>query len=88
MNNPTKIAIASIAVVGTVAAVAKTSHDYNQDLYERFPDVDRKIVRQAYRRMMTKAITGHYQADMQHWNDELMDTLFRVEVINLLARQK
>lgn len=88
MNNPAKIAIASVAVVATVAAVAKTSHDYNQDLYERFPDVDRKIVRRAYRRMMTKAFTGQYETDMQHWNDEVMDTLFRVEVFNLLARQK
>lgn len=53
------------------------------DLYGRFPNHDRKVIRKAYRRMLIKSAAGKYP-DLNDWTDEQMDQLFLIEY-NLIA---
>ena len=86
MDKNAKIGAVSAAVGFATATAAVKLHKYHQDLYGRFPDVDRKIVRKAYRRMLLKALTGGYTDDLQSASDADMDVLFKVEVFNLLPK--
>lgn len=75
MNKNQKIA-GSAGLVGFLAATTVVRfHQYNQDLYGRFPDLDRKIVRKAYRKMMLRALRGTY-TDEQLETDESSDLVF------------
>lgn len=86
MDKNAKIGAVS-AVAGFAAASAAVKfRSYHQDLYGRFPDVDRKIVRKAFRRMLLKALTGQYTDDLQSASDADMDVLFKVEMFNLLNK--
>lgn len=85
MNNTQKTTIASVVVVGAIAAIAVQFHSYHQDLYGRFPELDRKIVRKAYRRMMLVALSGQL-TDEQTANDDTMDRVFLDEVQKLVNK--
>lgn len=82
MNETQKTAIAILIVGAISASVAAQLHKYHQDLYARFPAIDRKIVRKAYRRFLLKAYSGR-TGDLQDLTDEQMDVLFLAEVQNL-----
>lgn len=76
MNNQNKKTTASVLVVGTAVVVAaSTVRSYNQDIYNRFPQVDRKVARKAYRKMLWKAFNGEL-TDAQTSTDEIMDVVF------------
>lgn len=76
MNTIIKTALA----VGVVAGVAKVVHyanSLNQDIYSRFPHLDRKVLRKAYSRYLANAIRGEYShLDLDNYTDEQMDELF------------
>lgn len=68
--------IASAALVAGVAIVVVTKlNSYHKDLYARFPDLDRKVVRKAYRQFMKNATNDVY-GDMSNFSEELMDSHF------------
>lgn len=74
MTNTQKIA-ASVVIVVAVTATAVKVHEYNTDLYGRFPELDRKVVRKAFRKMMAKSLRGEL-TDAQTANDDTMDATF------------
>ena len=86
MNNTQKIAI-PVLVAGTAIAAVMTTRSYNNDLYNRFPEYDRKIVRKAYRRLMLKSLSGKLDQAMLT-SDDGMDMLFIAEVENLTESNK
>lgn len=82
MDNNTKTAIAvavvAIAVVGATVQMKSLSNQ----VVERFPDIDPKVARKAYRKMMLKAAAGQY-TDAELSDDAAMDKLFLVEAMKL-----
>lgn len=83
MNKNTKKTAATIIVVGGVTVVAaKTMNHYHQDIYNRFPELDRKIGRKAFRRFLWHSFTQQ-TGDLQDLTDEQMDVLFLEEVRKL-----
>lgn len=80
MNTTTKIAVpATVITAGLIVLKVRSLH---ADLYEHFPTIDKKIVRQAYRTMMLKAMTDQYE-DLGPLDDEAMDQIFLREVMNI-----
>lgn len=77
MNTRTKIA-ASIVTVGLSAAVVKTMHHYYQDIYTRFPELDRKVARKAFRKLLLKSAAQNY-TDEQLSSYDNIDKLFLAE---------
>lgn len=73
MNKNQKIAIAvtAAAVVGTVVQ----THVYINQIMDRFPELDRKVARKAFRIMMTRALTGQYE-NIDISTDEQNDVIF------------
>ena len=85
MNTTQKIAAATAAVTATSAGVGVLFHNYHQDIYSRFPEVDRKIARKAFRRMLLTSFSGLYTND-QLATDESMDQLFLQQVRDLTRK--
>lgn len=85
MNQKTKNAISITAAVTFAALAVKSRQSYNNDLYDRYPDLHRKMVRRAFNMVMYKAMTGKY--DMSHWSDAKMDEFFMIEY-NKIADKK
>jgi hypothetical protein len=74
------IAGSTVAVVCTGFLVYR---NFVSQICERFPTYDRKIVGQAYRKMMWKSLTGKYEsADLT--TDHDVDLIFVREVEALL----
>ena len=83
MNNPAKIAT-SVAVVSLGAVSVVQWRSLIADMLERFPDIDPKIVKKAYRAFLMKALTGQLE-DLSNLNDSMMDKLFLAEVTRLTS---
>lgn len=81
MNTPTKIA-ASVVTAGLSVAVMRTVRHYHQDIYDRFPELDRKVARKAFRKLLLKSFTQQY-TDEQLRSYENIDRLFLAEYENL-----
>lgn len=64
---------ASVVLMGAAYAAYHLKHQ--SIIVNRFPDIDPKVVRKAYKTMMKRALEGHY-ADMDD-SDETMDRIFR-----------
>ena len=77
MNNKQKATLCVLAVFG-VAGVVQFKR-YQKMVCTRFPEIDPKIARKAYRTMFMKAATNQY--DTLPESDEDMDKLFLAEVI-------
>lgn len=84
MNKNQKTIAAASAVVVTLAAVTTAAgfHAAHKDLYERFPEIDHKIVRKAYRRIMWNSLNQQYSDEMLA-DTNRMDALFLQTVQDL-----
>lgn len=83
MLNNRKFAAASIVTAIAVLGAGLTLRSYHKDLYGRFPDIDRKVVRQAYRKFVARAAKG--QIDTDGLTDAEMDRLFLQEIAEIYA---
>lgn len=85
MNKNQKILASAVLVVGLTVVVAVTKwQSWIQDIEGRFPEIDRKILRKAYRKFMTNSALGKYNdLDLDVYDDEQMDVLFMREVNKL-----
>lgn len=77
--------LVSLLFVATTASYGLLSV-YHHQLYERFPEFDRKIVRKAYRNMLMNAILQKYPEEMMD-DDAQMDVVFANEYYKILYPQ-
>lgn len=75
MSKKTKFAIA--IPFGMVVIFCTLLYRWYQDIYTRFPELDRKVARKAYRKMLWKAFTGQLPDDLDDYTDEEMDDVYR-----------
>ena len=66
--------LVSLLFVATTASYGLLSV-YHHQLYERFPEFDRKIIRKAYRNMWVNALLQKYPEEVMD-DDEKMDEVF------------
>lgn len=66
---------ASALVIGVAIVATYKWQTYLNDLAGRFPDLDRKVIRKAYRQFLKNAANDVY-GPMQDFSDEKMDALF------------
>ena len=66
--------LVSLLFVATTASYGLLTVWHHQ-LYERFPELDRKIIRKAYRNMWVNALLQKYQEEVMD-DDEKMDEVF------------
>jgi hypothetical protein len=79
--------IITTAVVTAVSVAAALHYRSMSDaVVARFPEIDSKIARKAYRRMLIKAYSGEYN-DIDTASDDAMDVLFNVEVFRILSEK-
>ena len=74
MNTKTAI-IASTAVVGFVGLATTAYQSTMKDLYKRFPDLDHKVIRKAYRTFIMNSAAQQY-GDMNDFDYNQMDKIF------------
>lgn len=77
--------VSSIALMGAVFAVASVVGwwtSLQKDLYGRFPNHDRKVIRKAYRSFLKNSAAGLY-GDIDPLTDEEMDALFMLEIVRV-----
>lgn len=67
----------SVLIIVPAVLIGSANHKRNQQLYTRFPDFDRKIVRKTYKKLMNDALAG--KIDVIDWSDEKFDQHFRFE---------
>ena len=79
--------IASVALVAGVVAIPVIRYNslINQ-VADRFPMIDRKIIRKAYSTFMKNAADKKY-GDMANFTDQKMDELF-LEIVQKLTASK
>jgi hypothetical protein len=79
MNNTMKLtAVAATAAVALVAYTQISKSVTLTMLEERYPTIDPKIAKVAYRRVMRMAMSG--KIDMSNWSEEQFNALFLQEV--------
>lgn len=83
MTNNRKFAATSIVTAFAVIGAALPIRRIHKDLYVRFPDVDRKIIRQAYRHFLVRIAKG--QIDVDGLDYDAMDKLLLEEVTEMYA---
>ena len=66
--------LVSLLFVATTASYGLLTV-YHHQLYERFPELDRKIIRKAYRNMWVNALLQKYPEEVMD-DDEKMDEVF------------
>lgn len=66
--------LVSLLFVATTASYGLLTV-YHHQLYERFPEFDRKIIRKAYRNMWVNALLQKYPEEVMA-DDEKMDEVF------------
>ena len=66
--------LVSLLFVATTASYGLLTVWHHQ-LYERFPELDRKIIRKAYRNMWVNALLQKYPEEVMD-DDEKMDEVF------------
>jgi hypothetical protein len=74
MNNKSVVA-GVVFGVGVAIAVTRTWQSYLDDLQKRFPDLDRKVLKKAYKQFMRNAAADKY-GPMADFSDATMDALF------------
>jgi hypothetical protein len=87
--NKNQILVASALVVAgvTTAAYLNGMRVLHQDLYKRFPDLDHKVIRKAYKQFLKNAANQTY-GDMDDFSDDKMDQLFLDIVREMTSTQK
>lgn len=82
-NTQKKIALIGLAFV-VAGSFVLYQYAHFQIIVKRFPDLDPKVVKAAYKNLMKKAAVGDY-GDIQDYTEEQMDRIFLQEValINL-----
>lgn len=77
----TQKTLAVTGIVTTIAlAAAYLKYRHLSDMVvEQFPELDEDIVREAYRNMLIKSVTGQYEDDCFE-NDATVTALFLLEV--------
>lgn len=80
MTKNQKIAAAAVVSLTVVAAIQYKS--LVTQVEARFPEIDKKIVRKAYRNMMMKSFAGGYATESMS-SDQAMDAFFLTEVEKL-----
>lgn len=76
------IATVSAISAGTVVGgLAVYLHLLHKDLYKEFPEIDRKILREAFNKTLVKAMKGDY--DVNQLSDSEVETLFLHQVANI-----
>ncbi len=75
--NKNQMLVASALVVSgvTTAAYLNGMRVLHADLYQRFPDLDHKVIRRAYKQFLKNAADQKY-GDMDSFTDYKMDQLF------------
>lgn len=75
------ISLTVVAVAGVAALASKIQFEGSTEaLYERFPYVDRKIVREVHKEMVRETLAGEYSGlDLD--NDEICDEIFLAKVM-------
>lgn len=82
----TKIILSAVVVGVTILAARIAVFEVPVvSLIERFPQIDRKIVRKAYREVLTDAFTGKYNG-INTDNDAEWDKLFLAKVKKLTLK--
>ena len=81
MNKPAIITAALTVTAAAVAVALPMNVCYNQ-LYVRFPNFDRKIIRKAYNKMMLDAIMQKVHcANLDDWQMDVMFLTYVTKVI-------
>lgn len=84
MNNTQKITIVyAVAVVAVVGYLTISKNVTLNKLYERFPDLDKKIAKRTYNNMMAAAISGRMNFD--NWSEAQFNDLFFIEYTMMLS---
>lgn len=80
MHNALKIA-AIAAPLAVVAYAALSKNATMEHLYNQYPDIDHKVAKKAYGRVMSMALRG--KLDIANYSTEQMDQLFLQEVAKI-----
>jgi hypothetical protein len=75
MNKTTLTAVAAFAVTGVALVTYKYHQIHFKIILDRFPNLDPKVVKEAYKEFMKNAAVNKY-GDMSNFSDEKMDRLF------------
>lgn len=82
MRKSTQVAAASVLVLAGSVYVGLATRRTNKQLYARFPELDHKIVRKAYRNLLNDVVSG--QIDVHTYNPACdFDMLLRQEAFEL-----
>lgn len=79
----------TVATAGTVIVAlgfAIGFHTLSTQTVDRFPHLDPKTCRKAFRRLMFKAVSGQYEQNLDDYDDAAMDELFLEEYNYLTAK--
>lgn len=76
----------TLAFLLALASAGLFTNFLNHRLYEKFPDYDQKVVRQAFRRMVGRALLDQYNPPFNQRSDEEIDILFHTEVMDILMK--
>lgn len=86
MNNNQKMIAATAIAIGALSVFSVIQlNTYVKQLQERFPEIDKKIVRKAYRNMLIAAFAQEY-GDLDGLDVQLMEKLFLDEVQKLTTK--
>jgi hypothetical protein len=86
MNKNQKILASTATVIGLTVVTATIAWiGFINYLEARFPEIDHKIIRKAFRMMLTNASLGKY-SDLDSSNEEQTEALFLVEVQKLTQK--
>lgn len=84
MNNTLKIAAVAAVPVALVAYTALSKNATMQHLFAQYPDLDHKVAKKAYSRVMSMALRG--KLDVTNYNTAQFDELFLQEVAKITAK--
>lgn len=79
MNKKTKN-VTAFVVASSIGGLIVGWRRLGTQVANRFPEIDPKICRKAYRNMMLKALTNRLPEDLDKLNDEQIDVIFLREV--------
>jgi hypothetical protein len=87
MNNTQKtvtvLAVAVVAVAGYSTLSKNATLDH---LNERYPNLDQKVAKRAYRQILRDALSG--KMDFSNWSTEQFDDLFFTKYTDMKTVQK
>jgi hypothetical protein len=72
--------IAAISAGTVVIGAALSLHKLHRELYKDFPELDRKIVRKAFRKTMVNAVLGDYPTEL---SDAEVEAIFLRQVARI-----